>query len=98
MADTEPQIADRPERHQYQLALDGKVAAHIAYCMRGEGTIDLVHTEVEPEHEGKGLASRIAKFALDDARARGLKVIPSCSYIDGWVKKHPEYADLVTSR
>jgi predicted GNAT family acetyltransferase len=95
--DTQPQIADRPERHHYELTMDGKPAAHIAYRMRGEDTIDLVHTEVEREFEGQGLGSKIAKFALDDARARGLKVVPSCSYIAGWVNKHPEYGDLVAA-
>lgn len=92
-----PQLADRKERHQYELSMDGKLAAHIVYRMRGEGTIDLVHTEVEPPHEGQGLASRIVKFALDDARARGLKVRPSCSYVERWIRKHPEYADLVAA-
>lgn len=96
--DTEPQIADRPEGQRYELTLDGRPAAHVAYRMDGAGTIDLVHTEVQPEHEGKGLASRVARFALEDARSRGLKVIPTCSYIDGWVKKHPEYAALVARR
>jgi predicted GNAT family acetyltransferase len=93
------QIADHAERRQYELTVDGRRAAHIAYRMRGEGTIELVHTEVEKEFEGKGLGSQIAKFALDDARSRGLKVIPTCSYIAGWIQKHPEYQGLAaTSR
>jgi hypothetical protein len=88
------QITNHPESRRYELTQDGKRAAHIAWRMHGEDTIELVHTEVEKEFEGKGLGSQIAKFALDDARARGLKVIPTCSYIAGWLQKHPDYADL----
>ena len=96
--DTTVQITDRAERHHYELRQDGKLAAHIVYRMHGADTIELVHTEVEKEFEGQGLGSRIVKFALDDARARGLKVIPTCSYIAGWLKKHPEYEELVAER
>jgi len=89
------QIADHPQHHHYALSVDGKSAAHIEYRMHGEGTIELVHTEVGKAFEGRGLGSQIAKFALDDARKRGLKVIPTCSYIAGWIQKHPDYGDLV---
>jgi predicted GNAT family acetyltransferase len=93
--DTPPQIADDKGARRYELTVGGKLAAHVAYRMQGSDTIDFVHTEVAPEFEGQGLGSRIAKFALDDARSRGLKVIPTCSYIANWLGKHPEYEDVV---
>ena len=93
-----PAVADNPQARRYELALGGRTVAHVDYRMRGEGTIDLIHTEVAPGHEGQGLASRIAQFALDDARSRGLKVVASCSYIAGYVRKHPEYGDLLAQR
>lgn len=96
--EADSQIADRREHHRYELTQGGKAAAHILYRMHGPGTIELVHTEVEKEFEGKGLASRIVKFALDDARARNLKVIPSCSYVAGWLAKHPEYENTLARR
>jgi predicted GNAT family acetyltransferase len=92
---THPDISNRQERHQYELDIDGKLAAWIHYRMHGEDTIELVHTEVKPEHEGKGLASKIATFAFDDARARGLKVIPTCTYLQNFLKRHGEYQDLL---
>ena len=88
-------IADHPERHRYELEIDGHKAAEIVYHLRGEGLIELEHTEVKPKFEGQGLASKIVAFALDDARQRGRKVIPTCTYIQGFVKKRPEYADLI---
>lgn len=96
--DQSPKMANRPDLHRYELTLHGQVAAHIDYRMQGSDTVDLVHTEVEPAHEGNGLASKIAEFALQDARARGLRVIPSCSYIAGYVRKHPEHEELLAQR
>ena len=53
-------------------------------------------------HRGRaGLPGRatwpthLARFSLDDARERGLAVLPFCPYVNSWIKKHPEYADLV---
>ena len=91
----QPDISNRQERHQYELDIDGKLAAWIHYRMRGEDTIELVHTEVKPGHEGQGLASKIASFAFDDARSRGLKVIPTCTYLQNFLQRRPEYQDLL---
>jgi predicted GNAT family acetyltransferase len=90
-------IADHPERHRYELDIDGRKAAEIIYRLDGS-TIEFVHTEVQPEHEGQGLASRIAAFAFDDARKRGLKVIATCDYIQRYAQKHPDAGELLTSR
>jgi uncharacterized protein len=98
MVNTEPQITNNAVQHRYEMTVDGKHAGHIQWRMHGEDTIDLVHTEVENEFEGRGLASKLAKFALDDARARGLKVVPTCTYIGGWIQKHPEYENVVARR
>ena len=57
--------------------------------------ISLNHTEVEPAFQGEGLATKLARFSLDDARKRGLAVLPFCPYVNSWIKKHPEYTDLV---
>ncbi len=89
-------IADHPERHRYILDIDGREAAEIVYRLHGANTIELVHTEVKKEFEGQGLASKIAAFAFDDARRRNLKVTPTCEYLQGWLRKHPDYSELVT--
>ena len=87
-------IQDAQGAHRYELRKDGELAAFIGYRMRGQ-VLELVHTEVLPQHEGGGVGSRIARHALDDARARGLKVMPSCSFIAAWIERHPDYGDLV---
>jgi predicted GNAT family acetyltransferase len=90
-------FANRSERNRYELSISGKTAGHIAYKL-GDGWVDMLHTEVEPEHEGQGLSSELAKSALDDARSQGLKVVPSCSYIAKYIQRHPEYEDIVREK
>jgi uncharacterized protein len=59
------------------------------------GLIAFVHTQVDPGHEGEGLGRRLVTAALDDARARGLEVMPFCPFVNEVMKRHPEYQDLV---
>lgn len=89
----EPQVSHNEAHHRYEIIIEGQ-RSMIQYQMRGD-TIVFVHTEVPPALEGRGIAGRMARFALDDARARGLKVVPRCPYIASYIKKHPEYQDLV---
>ena len=74
--------------------VQGELAGFVDYRLRGHA-ISLVHTEVEPAFRGAHLATHLARFSLDDARKRGLAVLPSCPYISSWIKKHPDYTDLV---
>lgn len=55
----------------------------------------LVHTDVDPAFEGRGLGSRLIGGALADIRARGLLFVPLCPFVAAYVRRHPEYADLV---
>ncbi|MEJ2869352.1 GNAT family N-acetyltransferase [Actinomycetospora sp. OC33-EN08] len=99
----EPDVTDVRERHRYEIRVDGETAGFAEYAVRkdphGDGeTIAFVHTEVDDAHAGQGLAGKLARAALDDARARGLAVLPFCPFIRGWIAKHPDYVDLVPAR
>jgi uncharacterized protein len=61
------------------------------------GVIELVHTDVAPKWEGKGVGGALVKGALDDVRARGLKMRPFCPFVRAYIKRHPEYQDLVAA-
>lgn len=89
-------IDDLPDQQRYVIRAQGKVAGRIDYELQGE-RMALVHTEVQPEYEGTGLGARLARFALDDARRRGLRVVPSCGFIAAYVHRHPEYEDLMAA-
>jgi predicted GNAT family acetyltransferase len=57
--------------------------------------VAFLHTEVDPTVQRRGLGSALVAGALDDARARGLAVVPLCPFVDAYIRRHPEYADLV---
>lgn len=88
------EVRDAPERERYEITLDGELAGHLDYMLR-KSLIALIHTEVDERFEGHGLGSRLIRFALDDARGRGLEVLPFCPFVKSYVEGHPEYADLV---
>ena len=87
-------IADNPASHRFELTAHGAVAAYAEYNTLKQGLL-FTHTEVLPAYEGQGFGSRLARFALDDVRRRGVKAIPVCKFIAGFIRKHPEYLDLV---
>ncbi|MCZ0733750.1 GNAT family N-acetyltransferase [Phreatobacter sp. AB_2022a] len=86
-------VRNNAGEHRYELVVDGHVAA--AHYTLQPGVITFVHTVVPEALGGRGVGSALARGALDDARAQGLKVVPQCPFIAGYIKKHPEYADLV---
>lgn len=89
-----PDVRDNPAQSRYEVHVGGELAGFVSYRLRGE-QIDLLHTEVDPRFQGAGLAGRLAKASLDDARSRNLSVLPTCPYIRSWIGRHPDYADLV---
>ena len=88
--------ADRPTSGRYVVSLDGVDAGFSVYGLR-DGIVTFRHPEVDPSFEGKGLGSALARWALDDARARGLQVKALCPFIASYLKRHPEYQDIVVA-
>ncbi|NEP83939.1 MAG: N-acetyltransferase, partial [Okeania sp. SIO3B3] len=82
---------------RYEVQLDDGQFALIDYKLRGD-LIIMTHTEVPLEYEGRGIASNLVKFALDDARAQGYQVKPSCPFVRNYIKRHPEYESLVATQ
>jgi predicted GNAT family acetyltransferase len=89
------QVVDNPELQRFEARVDGTVAGVIVYRERPGNGLVLLHTEVDDAVEGKGVGSRLAAGALDDVRRRGLTVVPLCPFVSAYLKRHPEYADLV---
>ena len=88
----DPSIEHRPERQRFEATLDG-AHGRIEYRLR-PGVMNILHTEVDPALEGRGVAGALVRAALDYARARGLKVDPECSYTRSYMERHPETATL----
>ena len=86
-------VQNNPAKHRYELEVEGHIAA--SYYELSGNVITFVHTEVPKELEGKGIGSRLVKGALDQVRADGLKVVAQCPFVNGYIGKHAEYADLL---
>ena len=89
----DPDIRHNAEAMRYALTVDGQTAVVIYNPVAG-GLL-ITETIVPIPLEGRGLASRMAKHVLADLKQRGLVILPTCPFFAGYLKKHPEYAELV---
>jgi predicted GNAT family acetyltransferase len=86
-------IVHNTEARRFETAVAGTLA-RADYRMDGN-IMRLVHTEVPPEVEGQGIAGALVRAALDYARRQHLHVVPACSYVRDYVRRHPETHDLL---
>ena len=89
-------VVNNTRQHQFEMETD-KGTGVLQYRMRGPETIALVHTEVPSALSGKGIAARLAHEALEYARVNHLRVVPICPFVRAYLKRHPEYLDLVAN-
>jgi predicted GNAT family acetyltransferase len=84
-------VRDNPDEQRYELVVDDDVVGEIDYLLRPDAVV-LMHTEVSPELEGKGLGAQLVAGALEDIRARGLRLVPLCPFVAAYLRRHPEAA------
>lgn len=89
-----PSFRDDRSAQRYEAVVEGRVVGHADYRLQDD-TLRFTHTEVLPQHQGRGLASQLVKFALDGLRARGLQGVPLCAFVAAFVRRHREYVELV---
>lgn len=87
-------ISDAEGAQRYEAHVEGSLAGFLDYVVK-RGRIALIHTEVLAAYRGRGIAGHLARFALDDARRRNLRVIASCPAVRAYVERHPETHDIV---
>jgi len=92
-ADMSNTVHNDTANHRFTLDVDG----HIAFTQYrlSPGVITFVHTEVPKELGGRGIGSALARGALEQVRALGLKVVARCPFIAGFIAKNPEFNDLL---
>ena len=89
------EVTDNESHRRFELEEEGETA-FVTYVTEGE-RITLTHTIVPEEVEGRGVGSRLVRGALDRVRERGLKVVPQCSFVRGYIERHEEYRDLLAA-
>lgn len=80
----------------YEAYLDGEKVGNLGITRHGD-VVTAIHTEVSPDAEGQGVGAALARSVLDDARSDGRQVDVQCEFVAAWVKRHPEYDDVVVA-
>jgi len=95
MTQADIQLTRNEAASQYEARVPGEAEIALAQYTRTGDRLHLTHTEV-PEHlEGRGVGSALVQYALEDARAAGLSVIPSCPFVAAYIQRHPSFRELV---
>ena len=89
----DPDISNNTDSHRYELEVEGQTAI-VAYNLTRPNLM-ITETLVPTALEGRGIASRMARHVIDDARTRGLVILPVCTFFAGYFQKHPDQADVV---
>lgn len=87
-------VRKNPETGRYEGYLGDEQVGFADYREGADGVVTMPHTVVPEQFGGRGYASAIVRFALDDIRDAGRRVNPTCPYVASWIDKHPDYADL----
>jgi predicted GNAT family acetyltransferase len=88
------EIRDDAEETAYLVLVDGSEVGRAEYRAFEDRRV-FTHTEVDDAYSGKGLANMLVRFALDDMRQRGVSIVPLCPFFAAYIRRHPEYDDLV---
>ena len=86
-------IDHQSDRQRFVAIVEGQECV-VDYQISGN-TMTITHTGVPASLGGRGIASQLARFALDVAKREGWRVVPACSYVAAWIEKHPEYQGLL---
>ena len=81
--------------HRFEVAVDGQLA-RADYRIEGR-VMQLFHTEVPVAFEGRGIAALLVREAIEYARENGLTVLPACSYVRAYMRRHPEAQSVLAA-
>lgn len=87
------QLIDNAEEKRYEMHIEGHTP--IIEYIKTKDKIFLTHTEVPKELEGKGIGSSLVKAVLEDVKKQDLTLVPLCPFVASYIKRHPEWKDLV---
>ena len=89
-------IRNNEDESQFETTVDGHLA-YAAYDLEDHDRIVFTHTIVPDALSGRGIAAQLVKHGLQYAREKSLKVVPQCAYVASFIKRHPEYQELLAA-
>jgi predicted GNAT family acetyltransferase len=92
--ETPVRVTSNEAARRWEAVVDDELAGYAEYRLV-PGRVIFTHTVVEPQFEGRGIATQLARVAVDDALARGLRITPYCPFIRAYLQRHPEFSASV---
>lgn len=90
-------VVHNERKSRFEITVDGELAGFAHYHL-SNGVASFDHTEVQPRFNGRGLGTTLITGAFDQVRAAGQwKIRAVCPFVVVFVKRHPEYDDLVVT-
>jgi predicted GNAT family acetyltransferase len=89
----ENELIDNKESQEFEMYVDGKMS-FIEYQQEGD-QVYLVHTEVPEEQSGAGIAAKLVEQTFHYLEGKNLKVVPECSYVQAFIKRHPDWERIL---
>lgn len=86
-------LSDEAAAGRYEYRIDGALA-WVRYARGPDATV-LSYAYVPAELNGRGVGSAMVRAVLDELRARGERVVPTCGFVAAWISRHPDYQDLL---
>jgi predicted GNAT family acetyltransferase len=91
-------VENHPELQRFVFPLDGGEPAYIDYSVNPDGALDLLHVEVPAAARGRRVGSDLVRGTMEMARREGFRVAPLCPFVAAWVRRHPEFHDVIVER
>ena len=89
------EVRRNDDQRRYELVIDDRVVGIADFDLVDGSTMVLPHTEIDRSERGRGLGELLVRGVLDDARARGVTVIPACWFVREYIEQHPDQEDLL---
>lgn len=86
-------VRHNPEAHRFEAFVEGELC-RANYRLMGD-VLAMNHTEVPQSLQGRGIACALVRYAVEFARANGMRIAPHCSYVRGYFQRHPEAHDVL---
>jgi len=90
------EVTHNEAENRFEVWVDGQLSK-LDYNQH-DNTIVMTHVGVHPDQRGQGIAAKLAQVGLEYAREKKLRVIPMCSYVAAYIRKHPEYMELTKAQ
>ena len=86
-------IRQNDARNRYEFDVEGGEA--LAFYRLADGVMTFTHTEVPAPLRGRGLGSQMMRAVVQDVRAQRLKIVPRCPFVADYIRRNPEFTDLL---